>query len=142
MADRPRWWKSGSVYSEVRNCIDNMFLLKPSPEIRNIIGACLGRAQAQFPVKIYWVDPNVTHEHRGREPFEGMEQNMSDFERQFVRRVSKRGIQTTVKDAPPDQAAARHIDKNSQNWNPAVSVTKFWARGPDRLGSEGTAGAR
>ena len=30
MADRPRWWKSGSVYSEFRNCIDNMFFLKPS----------------------------------------------------------------------------------------------------------------
>ena len=60
MADRPRWWKSGSV--------------------RNIVGACLGRAEAKFPVKIYWVDPNVTHEHRGREPFEGMEQNMSDFD--------------------------------------------------------------
>ena len=89
MADRPRWWKSGSVYSEVRNCIDNMFLLKPSPEIRNIIGACLGRAQAQFPVKIYWVDPNVTHEHRGREPYEGMEQNMSDFDQLYYSLLTK-----------------------------------------------------
>jgi len=60
-----------------------MFFLRPTPELRNIIGACLGRAQQKFPVKIYWVDPNVNHMHRGREPFEGLEENMSDFDQLF-----------------------------------------------------------
>jgi hypothetical protein len=71
VSDRPRWWKSDALYAEVKKCIDDMFFLVPTPELRNIIGACLGRAQARFPVKIYWVDPNVNHLHRGRsrEPF-------------------------------------------------------------------------
>ena len=61
LSDRPRWWKADAVYSEVKKCIDVMFFLKPTPEIRNIIGACLGRAQKKHPVKIFWVDANVNH---------------------------------------------------------------------------------
>ena len=78
MSDRPRWWKADAVYSEVKKCIDDMFFLKPTPEIRNIIGACLGRAQKEYPVKIFWVDANVNHLHRGRAPLQDLEVNMSN----------------------------------------------------------------
>lgn len=83
MSDRPRWWKADSVYSEVKKCVDDMFFLKPTPEIRNIIGACLGRAQEKFPVKIFWLDANVNHLHRGRAPYENQELNMSKFDQCF-----------------------------------------------------------
>ena len=83
MSDRPRWWKADSVYSEVKKCIDDMFFLKPTPEVRNIIGACLGRAQKEYPVKIFWVDANVNHLHRGRAPLEDKEVNMSKFDQLF-----------------------------------------------------------
>ncbi len=83
MSDRPRWWKSDTVYSEVKKCIDDAFLLKPSPELRNIIGACIGRAQQKYPVKIYWFDSNVNHLHRGRAPLAGQEENMSKFDQLF-----------------------------------------------------------
>ena len=88
MSDKPRWWKAGTVYSEVRKCIDDMFFLRPTPELRNIVGACAGRAQALYPVKIYWLDPNVNHLHRGREPYEGMEENMSMFDQCFFRNLT------------------------------------------------------
>jgi hypothetical protein len=73
----------------VKNCIDRQFLLKPIPEVRNIVGACLGRAQEKFPVKIYWADLNVTHEHRGREPYEDKEENMSKFDQLFYSLLTK-----------------------------------------------------
>ena len=83
MSDRPRWWKSDTVFSEVKKCIDDMIFLRPTPELRNIVGACLGRAQKKYPVKIFWVDPNVNHMHRGRAPIQGLEENMSHFDRLF-----------------------------------------------------------
>ena len=49
----------------VKKCIDDMFPLKPTPELRNIVGACLGRAQKKYPVKVFWVDANVNHELQG-----------------------------------------------------------------------------
>ena len=89
MPDKPRWWKSDTVYSEVKKCIDDMFFLRPTPELRNIVGACLGRALAHYPVKIFWVDPNVNHLHRGRAPYEGQEGNMSDFDQLFFSLLTK-----------------------------------------------------
>lgn len=89
MADKPRWWKSDTVYSEVKKCIDDMFILGARDEIRNIIGASLGRALELYPVKIYWVDANLNHLHRGRAPYEGREENMSDFDKVFFSILTK-----------------------------------------------------
>ena len=83
MGGRPRWWKAESTYTEVKKCIDDMFLLLPTAEVRNIIGACMGRALAKYPVKVFWVDANLNHLHRGRAPIKGQEQNMSEFDRYF-----------------------------------------------------------
>lgn len=89
MSDKPRWWKADAIYAEVKKCIDDMFFLKPCPEIRNIVGACLGRAQEKFPVKIYWIDANVNHLHRGRAPYEDQELNMSAFDKYFFSMLTR-----------------------------------------------------
>ena len=56
MANRPRWWKENTIYSETKRTVDRQFLLRPCPEIRNMIGACIGRALRKFPVKLHWVE--------------------------------------------------------------------------------------
>jgi hypothetical protein len=89
MPHRPRWWKADAAYSEVKKTIDDQFWLKPTPEIRNIIGACMGRAQEKHPVKIYYMDANINHFHRGRAPIEGSIDNMAKFEQTFLSLLTK-----------------------------------------------------
>ncbi|MCP4600515.1 MAG: hypothetical protein GY847_08280, partial [Proteobacteria bacterium] len=79
MARLPRWQREGAVFSETRRTIDRQFLLKPCPETRNIIGACLGRALAKNKVKLYWFEPNVNHPHDGLSPVDGEPTEVSAF---------------------------------------------------------------
>lgn len=71
MARLPRWQRDGAVLCETRRTVDRQFLLKPCPETRNIIGACLGRALKKHKVKLYWFAPNVNHPHDGLGPVDG-----------------------------------------------------------------------
>jgi len=66
MARRLRWLKGDSAYCEVQRTVDRQFLFKPDPAVRNIIGACAGRALKRFPVKLYWLDFNINHKETGR----------------------------------------------------------------------------
>ena len=59
MARRPRRIKPDTAYSEVQRTVDRQFLFKPDPVVRNIIGSSVGRAQREFPVKIFWLDFNI-----------------------------------------------------------------------------------
>lgn len=68
MARHPRWYKADSAYVEVQRTVDRQFLFKPDDSVRNIIGACVGRALKKFPVKLYWIDFNINHKHVGRAP--------------------------------------------------------------------------
>ncbi|MCP4600726.1 MAG: hypothetical protein GY847_13280, partial [Proteobacteria bacterium] len=83
MARLPRWQREGAVFSETRRTIDRQFLLKPCPETRNIIGACLGRALAKNKVKLYWFEPNVNHPHDGLGPVDGEPTEISAFYKHF-----------------------------------------------------------
>jgi hypothetical protein len=68
MARRPRKYSADSVYAEVQRTVDRQFLFKPDPTIRNIIGACAGRALRKYPVKLFWLDFNINHKQAGRAP--------------------------------------------------------------------------
>lgn len=91
MARRPRRWKENAAYAEVKRTVDRQFLLKPIPEVKNIIGASLGRALKRYPVKLYWAEGNVNHMQIGRSPLPGMTDNCSKFDQMFYSLLS-RGI--------------------------------------------------
>jgi putative transposase len=61
MARRIRVWKQGSSYHATLECIDRMFLLKPSPIVNNAIGSSLGRALAEYPIQLHSATTNINH---------------------------------------------------------------------------------
>ena len=89
MSNRPRWWKAGTVYSETRRTVDRQFLLRPCPEVRNLVGACLGRAWRKYPVTLYWCEANINHIQIGRSPLPGHLDNMSKFDQMFYSILSR-----------------------------------------------------
>ncbi len=89
MARRPRRWREDAVYAEVKRTVDRQFLLKPTPEVRNIIGACLGRALQKYPVQLHWAASNTTHFGVGRSALPGMLDNLSRFNQYFYGLLSR-----------------------------------------------------
>ena len=89
MSRRPRCWQAGIVYTEVVTTVDRAFLLKPDIEIKNIVGACAGRALKRFPVYLHWLDQETNHLHFGRSPIPGKEENMSKFSQMFLSLLAK-----------------------------------------------------
>ena len=81
MGAYPRWIKEGSVYSITQRTVDRMFLFLPSPVLRNIVGACAARALARFPVRLYWLDVNINHEHMGIGPMDGSAESLTNVTR-------------------------------------------------------------
>ena len=65
MPRRPRLYEPNVVYDVTVQTVDRQFLLKPTPETHNIIGASLARAQRLFPVDLHYALANVTHPHLG-----------------------------------------------------------------------------
>ena len=68
MAKRPRWLKPDAAYCETQRTVDRQFFFKPDETVRNIIGACAGRALKKYPVKLYWLDFNINHKQDGMAP--------------------------------------------------------------------------
>ena len=68
MGNRPKMFRDNFVYSETQRTVDRAFLFKPDEATRNLIGASAGRAQRKHPVKIYWLEFNINHLHRGIAP--------------------------------------------------------------------------
>ena len=66
MAKRLRWLRPEAAYCEVQRTVDRQFFFAPNENIRNIIGASVGRAQRKYPVKLYWIDFNINHKQSGR----------------------------------------------------------------------------
>ncbi len=92
MARRPRRWRPDAIYTEVKRTVDRQFLLKPTPEVRNLVGACLGRAQAMVPVKLYWAVANINTMQLGRAPMDDHPDaldNMSRFDQLFYGLLSR-----------------------------------------------------
>ena len=73
--------REDAVFSETKRTINRQFLLKPCPETRNIIGACLGRALEKKPVKLCWFDANAAHIHDGVAKVSGKPKDISAFYR-------------------------------------------------------------
>ena len=65
MPRRPRLFQPFVVYDVTVQTVDREFLLKPTPEIRNIVGASLARAQRLFPIQFHYGLANVNHPHFG-----------------------------------------------------------------------------
>ena len=63
MARKPRLWSTGLCYELTLRTEHQMFLLKPEPEITNILGSCLGRALKKHPVRIHAFFSNINHFH-------------------------------------------------------------------------------
>ena len=79
MARRPRLWEPGTVYKDTSRTTDRLFLLKPTPEIRDIVGSSIARALEKYPVQLHWVDFNVNHLHRGFSLLPHQTENASRF---------------------------------------------------------------
>jgi putative transposase len=89
MARRIKVWKQGASYHATLNCIDRMFLLKPSPEVNNAIGSCLGRALEKHPVSLHSATTNIDHMELVFSLGPGQTQNASPFLRLFESLVAK-----------------------------------------------------
>ena len=61
MGRRIRIWKEEAMYHVTYQCIDRMFLLKPSQELNNALGAALGRALETSPVEVHSATTNINH---------------------------------------------------------------------------------
>ena len=91
MSNIPRWIQKNMVYSSTQRCVDRAFLFKPTDEMRNIAGACAARAQKRFPVKIYWLEYNINHEHEGIAPLSDSAEHLNNiihFKQLFHRLLS------------------------------------------------------
>ena len=92
MAKRPRWLRSDTAYCETQRTVDRQFFFKPDTTVRNIIGACAGRAQMKYPVKLYWLDFNINHKHDGMAPIsDSLEhlENLVKFDQLFNSLVAR-----------------------------------------------------
>ncbi len=92
MAKRPRWLKPDAVYCETQRTVDRQFLFKPDPTVRNIIGACAGRAQKKYPVILYWIEFNINHKHTGKASISDSKehlQNLVKFDQLFNSLVAR-----------------------------------------------------
>jgi hypothetical protein len=65
MPRKKRLWETDTVYSCTIRTTNRLFLLKPTPESRDIIGASVGRALEKHPVLLHWFDTNINHTHFG-----------------------------------------------------------------------------
>ena len=71
MGNHPRLIQEDVVLATTQRTVDRQFLTKPSPLLRNLVGACAARAMRTHPVKLYWLDININHEHMGIAPLDG-----------------------------------------------------------------------
>ena len=79
MAKRPRWLRSDAAYCETQRTVDRQFFFKPDETVRNIIGACAGRAQKKYPVKLYWLDFNINHKQDGMAPISDSTEHLENL---------------------------------------------------------------
>ena len=89
MARRIRVWKENGMYHATLNCVDRMFLLKPSKKVNNIIGSSLGRALKLHPILLHSATTNVNHLELIFSIGEGQADNVSPFLREFAGRAAR-----------------------------------------------------
>ncbi len=91
MARRIRVWKENGMYHATLECVDRMFLLKPSKKVNNIIGSSLGRALKLHPILLHSATTNINHLELVFSIGEGQVDNVSPFLREFAG-FSARGL--------------------------------------------------
>ena len=91
MGWRIRIWKPNSMYHVTLQCVDRMFLLKPSPEANNAVGVALGRALEASPVDLS-ATTNINHMELLLSLADEQVKGASDFLRNFADRLVKNGL--------------------------------------------------
>jgi len=113
---RIRRFEVGVVYSVAIRCNDREFLFKPNHDpssplleagysyraldpsndlvprqsVINLIGACLGRAQRKYPIRIHWFECNLHHLHIGFSiDDEAMRENVVPFFRMVASGIAR-----------------------------------------------------
>ncbi len=89
MARRIRVWKEDALYHATYNCIDRMFLLKPSKKVNHIVGACLGRALKKYPVRLHSFTTNINHLEIIFSLIQGLLNNASAFLQYFAGHLAR-----------------------------------------------------
>jgi len=77
------------MYHATLNCVDRMFLLKPSKKVNNIIGSSLGRALKLHPILLHSATTNINHLELIFSIGEGQADNVSPFLREFAGRAAR-----------------------------------------------------
>lgn len=92
MGMNPRWIKDGSIYELTQRTVDRQFLFKPGPFIRNLVGASAAKALEKHPIKLFWLDMNINHEHVGIAPIDGSQESLTNvirFKQTFHRLLAE-----------------------------------------------------
>jgi hypothetical protein len=79
MGDLPRMFREGKAYCETQRTVDRAYLFKPDEIVRQIIGSSAGRALEKHPVKIYYLEFNINHMHRGIQPLSTKPEDLRHF---------------------------------------------------------------
>jgi len=99
MGDRPKMFRENMAYSETQRTVDRAFLFRPDEVIRQLIGSSAGRALRKHPVRIYWLEFNINHLHRGIAPLSTSQEDLRhylEFTKMFNSLVAK-GINRILK---------------------------------------------
>ena len=63
MSHLPRLWVPGQVMHGVIRTVDQAFLLLPNPDVKRIVGSCVGRALQRHPVQLHACMAHINHIH-------------------------------------------------------------------------------
>jgi hypothetical protein len=90
-----------------------MYLLKPDPVIRNIIGASAARAQQNHPVKLWWLECNINHEQTGIGPIDDSRKSLTNvalFKQTFHRIAAEEINRYLEREGPLYSTASRDVE--------------------------------
>jgi len=110
---KPRWIREGAVYAQTQRTVDRMFLFKPDPVIKNIIGASAARAMRRHPVKLFWLDFNINHEQNGIGPIDGTQERLTDvalFKQTFHRIAAEEINRHLEREGPLFSTPSRNVE--------------------------------
>lgn len=113
MSRRIRWLKADAAYCQTQGTVDRQFLFKPTEEVRNIIGSAAGRALKKYPVKLYFLDFNINHEHAGKAPLSNDPKHLENVVRfdQLFNSLVARGLNQLYGREGPLFASRSRIDE-------------------------------
>jgi REP element-mobilizing transposase RayT len=156
MGRRIRIWKPGAMYHVTLECVDRMFLLKPSAKLNNAVGETLGRALELSPVDLHSATTNINHMELLLSLREEQVANASNFLRNFAGQTARSANKllereghfwsgrARVEEVKSDRKAEKLLGygacntvkdglvENASHWK-GFSTTKALSRGEDTM---------